>query len=282
MFPPERIGPFELHGLLGHGSAGQVYAAVDTRRGERVALKLLPPSLLEGPLGGERRARFLEEGRLAAALNHPGLVRILDYGSADGLPYLVMEYVHGRSLREVMNLRIPMPLAVLGDMALNILNPLAHLHGAGMVHRDLKPGNLLVFPPWRVKIADFGLARFRDTVSTHGRFRVSGTPGYMAPEQLMGLEADPRTDLFAVGVILYELLTGVRPFQGEREGVEGVLYQDAPPPSRHAPGLPPAWDALLARALARRPGDRFPSAQAFAVALVETLHPDTPLGEERP
>lgn len=270
MTMPEQFGRYQLHGLLGHGAAGEVYDAFDPSAGCRVAIKILPPALLEGPEGVERRTRFLAGAEAMRRLIHPGIVAVREHGcQEDGTPYIVMERVRGRTLREVMRLHMRFTLTSVVRVNLRLLDPLAYLHAQGLVHLDLKPANLLLLPGWRVKIADFGLARYREPGRIPAGATVAGTLGYMAPEQLMGSEPDPRTDLFAVGVILYELLTGVKPFRGHTRGelIQRVLHHDPSPPSRHAPGLPPAWDELVQRALAKRPGKRFQSAPDLAAAL---------------
>jgi eukaryotic-like serine/threonine-protein kinase len=264
------LAHFRVLEKLGEGGMGQVYRAEDTRLKRLVALKVLPPERSAEP---DRQARLLREARAAAVLSHPNIAVVYEVDESDGRAYIAMELVAGRSLRQRLDgppktsMAVPEVLALVRQIAAG----LACAHQAGVVHRDLKPDNVMVDPSGRVKLLDFGLAKLgapstgsdeQSTVSTvTEEGRVMGTPGYMSPEQARGAGVDARTDVFAVGVLLYELLTGVRPFSGASPiDVLAAITRDAPrPPSQIAPSVPRALEALVLRCLekdpARRPAD---------------------------
>jgi predicted Ser/Thr protein kinase len=276
----EQLGPFTLLSKLGEGGMGVVYAAEDTRLGRTVALKILPPAALASP---DKRRRFLREARAASAVMHPGIAAVFEVGEHGGEVFLAMERVEGRTLRAVLRERGgPLPveraLAVVRDLA----RALEHAHGAGVVHRDLKPENLMETPSGAVKLLDFGLAKrlgaelpaaaaAPDMATVEGK--ILGTPGYMAPEQIRGAEVDARTDLFALGVLLFELLTDQLPF--EAPTILAMLAATERDPARVPSSLraevPPSADAIVARCLQKRPSDRFASAADLATALDEAL-----------
>uniref|UniRef100_Q021S6 non-specific serine/threonine protein kinase n=1 Tax=Solibacter usitatus (strain Ellin6076) TaxID=234267 RepID=Q021S6_SOLUE len=263
-----RFGPYEIRAPLGAGGMGEVYRARDTRLGRDVALKILPPELAEDP---SRRARFEQEARAVAALNHPNIVAVFDVG--DG--YMVSELVEGEPLRASHpGLRKTL------DLAGQIASGLAAAHAAGIVHRDLKPENVLVTKDGRAKILDFGLARIRRnaavasgqtetaTVKTEPG-TVMGTVGYMSPEQVRGLEADHRSDIFSFGVMLHEMLAGTRPFLGETsvETMMAILKQDAP----DLPGsVPETVRTIVEHCLEKEPANRFQSAKDLGFALAQS------------
>jgi serine/threonine protein kinase len=245
---------------------GEVYRARDTRLGRDVALKILPPEVAQD---ASRRARFEQEARAVAALNHPNIVAVFDVG--DG--YMVTELVEGEPLQATdSGLRKTL------DIAAQIASGLAAAHAAGIVHRDLKPDNVLVTKDGRAKILDFGLARIRqraaaasgqtetETVKTEPG-TVMGTVGYMSPEQVRGLEADHRTDIFSFGVMLHELLAGRRPFQGETsvETMAAILKNEAPD---LAESVPTTVRAIVEHCLEKEPADRFQSAKDLGFALL--------------
>lgn len=267
-----RLGPYEVVGALGAGGMGEVYRARDTRLGRDVALKILPGELANDP---SRRQRFELEARAVAGLNHPNIVAIHDVGTDNGISFFVSELVDGEPLRgKKFGLRKAL------DIAIQTASGLAAAHAAGIVHRDLKPDNVLLTRDGRVKILDFGLAKVSgphkaaaaatETLTVHTEpGMVMGTVGYMSPEQVRGQEADPRSDIFNVGLILHELLTGERTFRGDTsvEVMTAVLKEDPPdlPES-----VPVAVREIVVHCLEKDPANRFQSAKDLAFALAHT------------
>ena len=264
--PGDKLGPYEIVAPLGAGGMGEVYRARDTRLGRDVALKILPADVANDPI---RRQRFELEARAVAALNHPNIVAIYDVG--DG--YIVSELVDGEPLRSG---KFPVRKTI--EIAVQIAGGLAAAHEAGIVHRDLKPDNILLTRDGRPKILDFGLAKLQAkaaaadgatvTVRTEAGV-VVGTPGYMSPEQVRGLATDHRSDVFSVGVILYELLGGRRAFHGDSsvETMTAILKQDPP----ELPETVPAGvRQIVAHCLEKEPGRRFQSAHDLGFALSQS------------
>ena len=266
---PPRIGRYRIRGLLGRGAMGVVYLGHDTVIDRPVAIKTIHRRLLQGEEGSEWLARFQREVRAAGRCLHPNIVTVFEYGEEESAPYIVMEYVQGRELRDYLKERKPLPLTTAVAVILQVLRALGHAHASGVVHRDIKPGNIILLADGQVKVADFGIARLETGIGLTQNGMVVGTPGYMAPEQFRGEETDPRTDLYAAAVVLFELLTGVRPFDGR--GASELMYQVLNEPPRRATGLNPRLplelDAVLEQALAKAPQDRFQEARAFIAAL---------------
>lgn len=266
---PPRIGRYRITGLLGRGAMGVVYLAHDAAIDRQVAIKTIHRRLLQEAEGEEWLARFRREVQAAGRCLHPNIVTVFEYGEENNAPYIVMEYVQGLELRHYLKDRQPLPLANAVAVIIQVLHALGHAHGSGVVHRDIKPGNIILLTEGQVKVTDFGIARL-DTAGnlTQGGMTV-GTPGYMAPEQFRGQATDRRADLYATAVVLFELLTGVRPFDGR--GASELMYQVLNEPPRRAtllnPRLPVELDAVLYRGLAKSPADRFQDAQAFIAAL---------------
>lgn len=265
----EQYGHYVVEGTLGRGSMGTVYLARDQRIGRRVALKTVEPAKAQfedAESENEFYRRLQREAEVCGALHHPNVVTLYEAGyENDRISFLAMEYVEGESLLDILkrNRPNPVPLERAVLIAADILRGLDVAHGKGIVHRDIKPANVLVTRDGVAKIADFGIAR-----SQHSGMTVAGTlmgtPSYMSPEQVQGLPATPRSDLFALGILMFEMLTGGKPFTGG--DVNTVLYSivHTPAPSlieRNA-GLPPALEAFVHRLLAKSPEDRFMSAAA--------------------
>jgi Tol biopolymer transport system component len=273
-----RLGPYEILSPLGAGGMGEVYRARDTRLGREVAVKILPSTFSED---ADRLRRFEGEARAASALNHPNILTIHDFGSEGAAPYVVSELLEGETLREKLaSGRIPVRKAL--DYAAQIARGLAAAHEKGIVHRDLKPENLFVTKDGRVKILDFGLAKLTHPERSAGPLSevpteslgtepgvVMGTVGYMSPEQVRGLPADSRSDLFSLGAVLYEMLTGGRAFRGDTavETMNAILKEDPPEPSRSVADLPPSLDRIVRHCLEKSPDERFQSARDVAFAL---------------
>lgn len=267
-------GRYELGLELGYGGMAEVYAARDTRLGREVAIKVLRSDLARDPafLG-----RFRREAQSAASLNHPNIVAVYDTGddvSADGRehrPYIVMEYVAGRTLREVLaeDGRL-LPRRAM-ELVAEVASALEYSHRAGIVHRDIKPGNVMLTPTGEVKVMDFGIARAVSATSSTmtQTAQVLGTAQYLSPEQARGEHVDARSDIYSAGCLLYELLTGVPPFQGE--SAVAVAYQhvreDPLPPSQIDRDLPSTVDAVVLKAMAKNPANRYQDAGEFRADL---------------
>jgi Tol biopolymer transport system component len=274
-----RLGRYEVLSPLGAGGMGEVYRARDTRLGRDVALKILPEDRSSDP---DRLRRFESEARAVASLNHPHILALHDVGTHDGVPYAVMELLEGRTLRRALE-RGPLPARKVVDYGVQICRGLAAAHERGVVHRDLKPENLFVSKDGQVKILDFGLAKLTgpveagDTVDSRGPTAtepgmVMGTAGYMSPEQARGRPADARSDLFSLGAILYEMLSGRRAFSGDTpaDTLSAILNDD---PNEIQPGsgaIPPGLESVVRRCLEKSPEERFQSPRDLAFAL-ETL-----------
>jgi dipeptidyl aminopeptidase/acylaminoacyl peptidase len=259
----------------GGGGLAEVYRARDTRLGREVAVKVLPSELSRDP---DRLRRFEQEARLAGSLNHPNVLSLHDVGSHDGAPYLVTELLEGHSLREVLETG-PLPVRKAVEHAEQIAHGLAAAHAKGIVHRDLKPGNVFVTKDGRVKILDFGLAKLTQAdpgvaassqLSTDtAEGRVVGTVGYMAPEQVRGHAVDARSDIFALGAVLYETLSGRRAFAGETtaDTLTAILTKDPEDLSRPGLAVPASLERIVRRCLEKDPEERFQSARDVAFAL---------------
>jgi tetratricopeptide (TPR) repeat protein len=269
---PESFGPYRIEEQLGAGGMGEVYRARDTRLGRDVAVKVITPGKAED---AGLQSRFEHEARAASTLNHPNIVCVYDVGEQNGTRFIVSELVHGESLRQMIS-RGPLPADQTVRIAEQIGDALKAAHAAGVVHRDLKPENLMVTSEGRVKVLDFGLARrirrqsIADSAETQTTATqpgvVLGTAGYMSPEQICGEEADQRSDIFSVGVVLYEMTTGARAFRG-RTSIEtmSAVLRDAPPPlSSTAPG---ALERIIRRCLEKDPARRYQSASELVSAL---------------
>jgi Tol biopolymer transport system component len=273
-----RLGSYEIIAPLGAGGMGEVYRARDTSLGREVAIKVLPQSVSSDP---ERLRRFEQEARSAGLLNHPNILSIYGFGSHDGAPYVVSELLEGSTLRDRIGGTALSPRRAI-DYALQIANGLAAAHEKGIVHRDLKPENLFVTNDGRVKILDFGLAKLTQPETESGVQTaaptetrgtepgvVLGTAGYMSPEQVRGVPADNRSDIFAFGAILYEMLSGRRAFRGDSaiETMSAILKEDPPELSETNRNLPPALERLVRHCLEKSPQLRIQSARDLAYDL---------------
>ena len=260
----DRIGKYRIVGRIGKGAMGEVYKAQDPLLNRFVAIKTIAPALAAEP---DFRQRFQREARSAAALNHPNIVTVYDFGEEDGLVYMAMELLEGRDLRDLMRSRA-VHLADKLRIVEQLCDGLGFAHAKGIVHRDLKPGNIHVQPNGQVKILDFGLARLGDSDITRTG-TVMGTPSYMSPEQVRGQKADARSDVFSLGAIFYELLANHRPFEaGSDHEIRLRIAEEAPSPIRKwAPDVPAALVAVVERALAKEPAQRFADAGEMGRAL---------------
>lgn len=266
------IGKYRLERELGRGAMGVVYRAVDTTIDRVVALKTVRAELLEGQGYGGWLDRFQREARAAARCNHPNIVTIFEFGEAGGIHFISMEFVDGVQLSDYLFYRPRIDIAAGALIVEQVLAGLAFAHGQGIVHRDIKPENIMLLEDGGVKVTDFGVARL-DSLSLTQQGEIIGTPSYMAPEQFRGGNIDNRTDLFAVGVVLFEVATGTRPFQGRgiADLMHAVTSGPLPDPTRHKAGMPAGLVAVIRKALARAPDDRFATAGEFAAALRNAL-----------
>ncbi len=252
-----RLGHYEITSRLGTGGMGEVYRARDERLGRDVAIKVLAPEFVEE---SDRRARLEREAKTVSALNHPNICTLYDLGREDGLDYLVMEYLEGETLAEQLEAG-PLPIDRVLSLGAEVASALDAAHRQGIVHRDLKPGNVMLTRTG-AKLLDFGLAKMRGGTRLTRTGTAMGTLAYMPPEQVLGKPVDQRADLWALGVVLWEMLTGRRGFAGDNEGavVHAVLNRVPEPASSIRPGLPPGLDAVLERALAKDPEARYATA----------------------
>ena len=250
---------------IGRGGMASVYRAHDPELNRHVAVKVLPSFQTEDPTFVER---FRLEAQAVARLNHPNIVQIYDVGEDKGFIYIVMEHVTGGTLQDRLGDRIPLAevLQMIGPLA----EALDYAHGHGIIHRDIKPANVLLDPDGRPKLSDFGLARMMEGSAGLTRAdSVLGTPEYMAPEQALGARADQKSDLYALGIIAYQMLLGRTPFRGDTpsETLMAHIHRDVPLPTALYPDMDPGLEAILLRALAKEPDDRHDSPGEFAKAL---------------
>ena len=271
-----KLGPYEILAPIGAGGMGEVYRAKDPRLGREVAIKVLPALFSQD---ADRLHRFEQEARAAGILNHPNITAVHDIGTADGAPYIVTELLEGETLRQRISTG-PVPVRKAIDYAVQIAKGLAAAHEKGIVHRDLKPENLFLTKDGRVKILDFGLAKLKaekeggsqtdlQTISGTEPGVVLGTMGYMAPEQVRGKAADARSDIFAFGTILYEMLSGQRAFRGDTaaDTITAILTKEPPDLAQTNKEIHPGLDRLVRHALEKNPEERFQSARDIAFDL---------------
>lgn len=276
--PGELLGHFRIDSLLGRGGMGAVYRAHDSKLHRPVAVKVLPPALTGD---SEWKTRLLQEACAAARINHPSVAQVYAADEANGTPFVVMEFVEGQTLRELLAAG-PIDLLRLVDISIQLAEGIARAHELGVVHRDLKPANIMLTGRGAVKILDFGLAKLLDAESRPGQSTtlrtapssspltipgtVLGTPAYMSPEQARGSKVDARTDLFAIGVLLYELATGQNPFQRPAflDTLHAVGFEDPPLLRSIRPEIPPALERLAERCLKKQPEERPKNAAEIA------------------
>ncbi|HPW29370.1 MAG TPA: serine/threonine-protein kinase [Rhodoferax sp.] len=289
-----RLGKYTIRRELGKGAMGVVYEGFDPLIERTVAIKTILPTQLNGDEAANVLARFKREAQAAGRLNHPGIVAVYDYGEeiADDdhtmvageqalarqrVAYIAMEFVKGRELRDFFEANERFALKDVERLMGEILDALAHAHAHGVVHRDIKPANLIVLADGKVKIADFGIARVEKSELTQVG-TVMGTPAYMSPEQFMGQPVDGRSDIFSCGVILYQFLTGEKPFTGNSTTIMfKVLHEEPLAPSLLNVALPAAFDLVVKKAMAKNPDERYQSAQEFAQAIKTTLSAPAPV-----
>src|SRR5262245_58294002 len=257
----KKLGKYEIRGTLGRGAMGIVYEGFDPIIERRVAIKTIAKKAMDPSETAELLERFKREAQAAGRLNHPSIVSIHDYGEDDGLAFIAMEFIQGNELRKYFDSQQRFPLAHIVRVVCDILDALDHAHRNGVVHRDIKPANIMITDEGRVKVADFGVAKIESSMMTQVGVRI-GTPAYISPGQHQGLPVSRRSVLVSVGVLLYQFLTGERPFTGDGYTIiQQILLRDAFPPSEINRDIPPALDAVTMKALAKRPEDRFATAR---------------------
>ena len=265
---PSKLGKYVIRRELGRGAMGVVYEGFDPFIERTVAIKTIKP---EAPGAGdtaELLARFKREAQAAGRLSHPGIVSIYEYGEDGGVAFIAMEFIKGRELKDYFESGQRFAMRDIARIMGEILAALEHAHRNGVTHRDIKPANVIVLEGGAVKVADFGIARIETSELTQAG-TVLGTPSYMSPEQFLGMPVDGRSDLFSSGVILYQFLTGERPFSGAVTTImHKVLKEEPLPPSTLNATLPPAWDAVVRKAMAKNPADRYQAAAQFAADIL--------------
>ena len=263
---PSKIGKYDVEERVGEGAMGVVYRAVDPVLKRRVAIKVMSDAFAQND---DLRERFLREAQAAGSLQHPNVITIYDFGDVDGHPYIAMEFVEGQDLAELIAHQVPLSVVDKLELAIGVLQGLAYAHKRGIVHRDIKPANIRVDDEGKARIMDFGVAHLASSNMTKSGVML-GTPSYMAPEQIVGGKVGPQTDVFSVGAVLYELLTGTRPFDGGT--LQAVMYrvlsENPASLSSVVPGLPAKLNEVVMRALAKDAENRYSSALDMANDLI--------------
>jgi serine/threonine-protein kinase len=261
------LGRYKINGVLGKGAMGLVYDALDPQLDRRVAIKTIITKNLDEATAKHYAMRFKREVRAVAKVNHGNIVQVYDFGTEGDLNYIVMEYIQGKELKDSFDSQHRFDLETIFRMMAELLEALHFAHQAGVIHRDIKPANVMVDVKGHVKLADFGVARVNDPDAEGEKTRVGaviGTPSYMSPEQTQGQPIDHRTDLFSAGILFYQLLTGEKPFDGTGWGLAKKIIQDDPVWPSTILEVPPAFDRVVAKALAKEPDQRYQTARKFA------------------
>lgn len=268
MKAPKQLGKYKIIRILDRGAMGLVYEGFDPSQQRRVALKTIHQDLLTGRHGQEILVRFRREAQAWGAFLHRNIVAIYEYNEAQETPFIALELVQGKKLKEYTGKKKRLEFPQIVKVLSQILDAIGYIHDKGMIHLDLKPANIILLEDNQVKVTDFGIAQVTNCrdIQTGA---ITGTPSYMSPEQFMGQRLDKRADLFSVGVILYELLTKEKPFPGHKvlTIMRRVLNTPHKKPSTLNPHLSKAFDVVIQKALAKRPADRFQDAESFWLAI---------------
>src|SRR5438552_6063018 len=283
---PQTLGRYQLERVLGKGAMGIVYEALDPKLHRKVAIKTILISQLDEDTAKDFSMRFVREAHAVARLNHPNIVQVYDFGEEGDIAYLVMEFIRGDELKSTLSTGRQFDRKECVRIMCELLDALEFAHEAGVVHRDIKPANVMLDSQGRAKLTDFGVARVTDSDRTHAERTqagtVVGTPAYMSPEQIQGQSIDRRTDIFSAGVILYQFLTGQKPFTGEGAWTvaKKIIQEDPPMPSSINIALSAEFDRVVAKALAKNPDQRFGTAREFSQALKRAAEGKPAIPEE--
>ncbi|HEY6188373.1 MAG TPA: protein kinase [Pyrinomonadaceae bacterium] len=274
--PGTRFGRYEIRSPIGAGGMGEVYLAEDTQLDRTVALKVLPPDIASDQ---QRMQRFIQEAKAASALNHPNILTIYGIGEADSACFIATEFIDGITLRERV-LKAPMPIGDVLEVGMQVASALSAAHEAGIVHRDIKPENIMLRPDGYIKVLDFGLAKLTEKAGARKQTDAStlletdpgvvmGTIVYMSPEQARGMTVDGRSDVWSLGVVLYEMIAGRPPFGGETKSdvISLILQKEPPPLARFAPGVPAEMDRIVMKALAKDTEERYQGVKDLLIDL---------------
>ncbi len=264
----QRLGQFQLLRCLGEGGMGKVYLARDNQLEREVAIKVIAPELIDDP---ELIARFRVEAIAQARLSHPNIVTIYSFLQTAGTYIIVMEYVAGKNLKQLLQEKGKLPLQTALHIASAVLDALSFAHAKGILHRDIKPANILITPEGRVKLGDFGIAKIEGLDGLTRIGTMLGTPFYSSPEQIRAMKVSPATDIYSLTVTLYEMLSGTLPFgpgcRSSSEVQKAHLEREPLPLASFCPGLPARLESLISKGLAKKPEQRFPSARDYHIAL---------------
>lgn len=262
-----QLGRYEIIRVLGSGAMGVVYEGQDNKLHRHVAIKtIIKNALIDAGQAADYSERFMREAQAVAQLNHPNIVTVYDFGEEGDISYFVMEFIQGHELKQFLDSGVQFPLTKSLGLMIDLLGALDYAHSHGIVHRDIKPANIMIDQSGRLKLTDFGVVKVLDNQEGTQAGTMVGTPGYMSPEQILGTGVSPRSDIFAAGVVLYQLLTWKKPFTGE--GVftiqQKIINEDPAPPSTLDANLPPFLDQIVGKALAKKPEQRYAHASEFA------------------
>jgi len=278
---PQTLGRYKINGVLGKGAMGLVYDGLDPNLDRRVAIKTILTRKLDAEAARMVQVRFEREVRAVARLNHRNIIQVYDFGAEGELAYIVMEYVQGRELLDYFEKGERFDLRTIFRIMMELLDALDCAHEAGIIHRDVKPANVMIDAGGHAKLADFGVARVNDPEGPQAEATrvgaVIGTPSYMSPEQIQGMPIDRRSDVFSAGAVFYQLLTGKKPFEaGNQWGLQAMIITEDPVWPSRLVQIPPEIDRVVAKALAKEPDKRYATARKFAEALDRVLHGKPP------
>ncbi len=267
---PKTLGRYEVRGVLGKGAMGLVYDGLDPKLNRRVAIKTILTRKLSPEAARMASVRFAREVKAVARLSHPHVVQVYDFGNEGDLAYIVMEFVEGRELKDYFDGAERFDLKTIFRIMTELLDALHFAHEAGIIHRDVKPANVMIDAKRHAKLTDFGVARFTEPDGDQEATRagtIVGTPSYMSPEQIQGQPLDRRTDIFSAGILFYQLLTWQKPFLGTQWELAKRIIEDAPVPASSLVEIPPEIDRVVSRAMAKKAEQRYATARKFAEAL---------------